>query len=82
MVKIVQLPPDITPITSRVAAEILDCSMGHVRNLALKSRLKSWKMGARSVVFDLVEVKNYKKVMEQYRKDGHRGKTPGGFQTS
>ena len=82
MVKVVELPQGMVPITSRVAAEILDCSMGHVRNLALKSRLKSWKIGARSIVFDLSEVKVYKKTMEQWRKAGHRGNNPGGFQTS
>jgi excisionase family DNA binding protein len=79
VVKVVELPKGVTPITSRVAAEILDCSMGHVRNLALNEKLRSWKIGARSVIFDLEEVKAYRKSMVQWRKEGHRGKAPGGF---
>lgn len=79
MVTVIKVPPSVTPITSRDAAEILECSMGHVRNLALKAKLKSWKLGSRFVVFDLQEVKTYKKSMEQWRRAGHRGKAPGGF---
>lgn len=75
-----KVPPSITPVTSRTVAEVLGCSMGHVRNLARKSRLKSWKLGARSVLFDLKEVEAYKKTMTQWRKEGHRGAAPGGFQ--
>jgi hypothetical protein len=75
----VKLPAGVTPITSRSVAEVLQCSMGHVRNLALKSRLKSWKLGSRSIVFDLKEVQEYKKTMERWRKEGHRGASPGGF---
>lgn len=76
---VVKVPPSVTPVTSRTVAEVLECSMGHVRNLALKSRLKSWKIGARSIVFDLKEVQEYKKLMERWRKEGHRGASPGGF---
>ena len=74
------VPTSITAVTSRTVAEVLGCSMGHVRNLARKSRLKSWKLGARSVLFDLKEVEEYRKAMAQWRKEGHRGATPGGFQ--
>lgn len=76
---VVKVPPTVTPVTSRTVAEVLECSMGHVRNLALKSRLKSWKIGARSIVFDLKEVQEYKKTMERWRREGHRGASPGGF---
>ena len=78
-VNVPKVPPHITPVTSRTVAEVLGVSMGHVRNLVRKSRLKSWKIGARSVLFDLKEVESYKKTMERWRKDGHRGASPGGF---
>lgn len=76
----VKVPPGIVPVTSRTVAKVLGVSMGHVRNLVRKSRLKSWKIGARSVLFDLKEVEAYGKTMERWRKEGHRGATPGGFQ--
>lgn len=80
MVKVVEIPDGVTPVTSRAAAEILKCSMGHVRNLALMNKIKSWKLGPRSIVFDLDEIKKYRKDMEVWRKEGHRGRHPGGFQ--
>jgi excisionase family DNA binding protein len=67
-------------INTRTAAEIIGCTTRHVRTLASKEVLKSWKLGPATIVFDRDEVEEYAESHESGRKAGTvRGARPGGF---
>lgn len=70
--KIVTVPDGVTPIPSRTAATILNCSMGHVRWLRRTGKLKSWKLGDRYAMLDLKEVEALAKAYEKARKEGRK----------
>jgi hypothetical protein len=67
-------------IAAREAARMLDCSMGHLRALARKEILKSWKLGPSTVLYSLDEVVAYGKEKAEGRRKGKvRGARPQGF---
>lgn len=72
-------------ILTREAAKVIGCSMSNLRWLARTGRLSSWRLGPRSLAFDLEECKAYKKeqaaLRAQAAKEGRqgRGKPPQGF---
>ena len=72
-------------ILTREAAKVIGCSMSNMRWLARTGRLSSWRLGPRSLAFDLEECKTYKKTQAALRaqaaKEGRqgRGKPPQGF---
>jgi hypothetical protein len=78
--------PSRTLCTCREAAEILDCTMGRVRQLCRKPKgggdpaLWSRKLTGRALVLDLDEVKRLAKARQKARDAGiQRGPAPGGF---
>lgn len=72
-------------IVTREAAKVLECGMSNLRWLAKTGKLKTWRLGPRSIAFDLEEVIQYKADMaetwRQARKSGRkpRGSEPKGF---
>ena len=77
---IVKIPPGVNPISSRAAADILQCSMGHVRWLRHQKVLKSWQMTPRMTVLDLEEVREYAKKQTSAGRVGKRlGRPNAGF---
>ena len=79
--------PNRTLCSCREAAEILDCTMGRVRQLCRKPKkgeaplLWSSRLGARALVLDLEQVKALAKARERARRAGTLpGPAPGGFQ--
>lgn len=72
-------------ILCREAAKVIGCSMSNMRWLANTKRLSSWRLGPRSLAFDLDECRAYKKAQAaaraQARKEGRRGmgNLPQGF---
>lgn len=72
-------------ILTREAAKVIGCSMSNMRWLAQTERLSSWRLGPRSLAFDLEECRAYKKAQAaaraQAKKEGRRGrgKPPQGF---
>lgn len=70
--KIVKIPDAVTPIPSRTAADLLKCSMGHVRWLRRNGKLKSWKTGSRYSMLDLNEVKALAKTSARARTEGRK----------
>lgn len=78
--KIIKIPPGVNPISARAAANILQCSMGHVRWLRHQKVLKSWQMTPRMTVLDLEEVQKYAKQQAVAAKQGTRiGRPNAGF---
>lgn len=70
--KVVKIPDGVTPIPSRTAATVLNCSMGHIRWLRRTGKLKSWKLGERYAMLDLAEVQALAKSYEAARKQGKK----------
>ena len=70
--KIVKIPDSVTPIPSRAAADILQCSMGHIRWLRRNGKLKSWKLGNRYTMLDLKEVEALAKTAAKARTEGRK----------
>jgi hypothetical protein len=72
-------------ILTREAAKVIGCSMSNLRWLAQTGRLSSWRLGPRSLAFDLDECRAYKKEQAAQRaqaaREGRRGrgKPPQGF---
>jgi hypothetical protein len=67
-------------IAAREAARILDLSMGHLRSLARKEILRSWKIGPNTVLYSLDEIVAYGKEKAEGRRKGKiRGARPQGF---
>jgi hypothetical protein len=72
-------------ILTREAAKVLDCGMSNLRWLAKTGKLKTWRLGPRSIAFDLREVIQYKAAMaetwRQAKREGRkpRGSEPKGF---
>jgi hypothetical protein len=67
-------------VAAREAARILDCSMGHLRALARKEVLRSWKIGPSTVLYSLDEIVAYGTEKAKGRKAGKvRGARPQGF---
>ena len=86
MTKITTTPPENrTLVLTREAAKAIGCSMSLMRWLARTGRVKSWKLGPRSVAFDLDECMAYKKQMTAVRNAAKkaggraRGSEPKGF---
>ena len=78
--KIVSIPKGVTPISSRVAASMLQCSMGHIRWLRAKGHLRSWKIGSRYAMLDRDEVTAMAKRNQALAKKGSKvGAPAGGF---
>lgn len=79
--------PRRTLCSCREAAEILDCTMGRVRQMCRAPEgggdplLWSSRLGARALVLDLNEVKKLAKARQKARDAGlMRGPPPGGFE--
>jgi hypothetical protein len=70
-------PGDRQLIVTRVAAEIIGCSMSNVRWLRDTGRVMAWRLGPRTVAYDLAEIEAYKKRTEAdraaARRKGRRG---------
>lgn len=67
-------------VTCRQAAQILEVSMGRVRQLARAGQLWHDVIGERTTLFDEAEVRKLAKVRQMARDAGiMRGKRPGGF---
>ncbi len=72
-------------VLTREAAKVIGCSMSNMRWLAKTGRLKTWKLGPRSIAFDIADCLQYKRetaaVREAARRAGRRarGAEPQGF---
>jgi len=67
-------------IAAREAARMLEISMGHLRALARKEVLRSWKIGPNTVLYSLDEVVAYGQEKADGRRKGKvRGARPQGF---
>jgi hypothetical protein len=72
-------------ILTREAAKVIGCTMSNMRWLARTARLQTWRLGPRSLAFDLEECKAYKQTQAALRaqaaREGRqgRGKPPQGF---
>ncbi|NDE18552.1 DNA-binding protein [bacterium] len=76
--KVIVIPKNVNPIPSRVAASILQCSMGHVRWLRRNGRLKSWKLSGRYTMLDRKEVEALAKA--KAKQETRLGAPSKGFQ--
>lgn len=77
---VMKVPSGIQTISSRQAALMLECSMGHVRYLRRSGRLKGWAVGGRFTMLDYGEVKSLARESDRARKDGtKRGAPSRGF---
>lgn len=78
--KPIQIPPSVKPISTRAAAAMLQCSMGHVRWLRRTGRLKSWLISGRFAMVDYNEVRALAAEQAKALKTGHkRGAPSRGF---
>lgn len=72
-------------VVTREAAKVLECGMSNLRWLAKTGRLNAWRLGPRTIAFDLDELIQYKAEMaetwRQAKKEGRkpRGSEPKGF---
>jgi hypothetical protein len=59
------IPPGVEAVSCRMAAEILGCSMGHIRHLAGTGRLgKVYKVSSRALMLDKAFIKKYQKSLK------------------
>ena len=56
--------PEVRLVLAREAAEILGCSMTHVKTLAFTGVIKNWSLGPTSFAFDIGDLKRYKAEQE------------------
>lgn len=47
-------------VLTREAAKVIGCTMSHVRGLARSGKIKSWRLGPRSIAFDLDAIIKHK----------------------
>lgn len=67
-------------ISCRQAAELLDVTMGRVRQMAQAGQLWSEHVTARALILDEAEVKKFAKLRQKARDAGMApGPAPGGF---
>jgi hypothetical protein len=80
--KLDSVPAGVTAISTRSAAQILMCSMGHVRNLAAAGAFgKTYRLAPRILALDADAVKAYLAKQSTAEKQGKkRGPKRGGFQ--
>jgi len=76
-----EIPKGVVFITCRGVAEILEKSMGYVRQLVAKENLDGWRFGeVRSLLCDQKQVYEYAALVAGERKGGTRkGRPSGGF---
>lgn len=75
-----KIPSNIKPISTRQAAQILDCSQRHVRKLMYDKRIRSWHISTRLSVVCERDVRKYAAEVAAKRKAGdRRGSTPKGY---
>lgn len=84
--KVNATPPDKRQlILTREAAKVIGCSMSNMRWLANTGRLSSWRLGPRSLAFDLEECQAYRETQATERAKANaegrqgRGRPPQGF---
>jgi len=75
------IPAGVTGISTRTAAQLLKCSMGHVRNLAANGAFgKSYRVTSRNLMLDAEAVKAYLAKQTKAEQAGSkRGPQRGGF---
>lgn len=68
------IPAGVEAVSCRMAAEMLGCSMGHIRHLAAAGKFgKVYKVSSRALMLDKKWIKKYQKLL------GPQGRPRGGF---
>ena len=75
-----EIPATIKPISTRQAAQVLGCSLRHVRKLIYDKRIRHWHISTRLSVVCERDVRAYAAGVAAKRSAGdHRGSTAKGY---